>query len=262
MTARRTTRNPVAALLAGLVILGAAGEAAAAGEAIRLRYKEGDVSGTSAILDPSTREQIGIIEYRQRIRKDGTLYLERTAFYADGSSDGGWAEARAGDRLEALRGEIASRDPDGRIRVEVLIDVVQGRIQGRWRNDDGSLESSDDTGDLPPGTYWGPLIFLVVKNFEANAEDGRLEVHTVQATPKPRAFDLEIVDKGHETIRLFQRGLEVNRRDLQPTLNWAVDPLLQFFTPTNSFFLLKGPPPGLARFDGVRDYRKQRILIE
>jgi hypothetical protein len=43
----------------------------------------------------------------------------------------------------------------------------------------------DERGEVPPGTYFGPLINLVVKNFDANAEGGRLVFHTIVPTQVP-----------------------------------------------------------------------------
>src|SRR2546428_12726487 len=36
------------------------------------------------------------------------------------------------------------------------------------------------------------LIFIVLKNFDANAEDGRLVFRTVAPTPRPRVFCMEL----------------------------------------------------------------------
>ena len=35
-------------------------------------------------------------------------------------------------------------------------------------------QTYDEKVNLPAGTYWGPLIFIVVKNFDQNASDGQL----------------------------------------------------------------------------------------
>src|SRR5262249_1272673 len=65
-----------------------------------------------------------------------------------------------------------TRDASGVATVELMIDVPGQRIRGSWRTG-AERKTIDEHRDLSSGTYWGPLIFLVLKNFEANAKDGR-----------------------------------------------------------------------------------------
>ena len=121
-------------------------------------------------------------------------------------------------------------------------------------------QTYDERVELPPGTYWGPLIFLVIKNFEPNATDGRLAFRTVVATPKPRVFDMEVVQQDQSRVRGGK--VDVVRYALSPTVNWLIDPVIRMFVPETNFFVQPGAPPGLARFDGPRNFAGQKIRIE
>src|SRR5204863_47054 len=80
---------------------------------------------------------------------------------------------------------------------------------------------------LPKGTYWGPLIFIVLKNFDANAEDGRLVFRTVAPTPRPRALDLKLARGPRTVLERTGARLATRRFELEPTIHWTVDPLLR-----------------------------------
>jgi hypothetical protein len=49
---------------------------------------------------------------------------------------------------------------------------------------------------------------------------------------------------------------------LRPTINFIVDPILQWLVPDTQFFVSPGTPPALARFAGPRNYAGQKIRIE
>jgi len=251
----------LASLSAALLVLGA-GEAHARdpGDPIVLQFEEGDVGGLQTVFSDGTERPIGTVEYRQR-REGELLHTRRVARFADGSSDEDLAIARIVDgRLEAVRGHQIMRDAQGEKTVEVVIDVDGGRVRGRWGPPD-DRQSMDESVELPAGTYWGPLVFIVLKNFEANAEDGRLVFHTVAPTPKPRRLDLELV--AGEAVTLQRPGIAVKaeRYQLRPTLHWIIDPLLALLVPDTSFWTMPGEPPGLALFEGPRNFGRERIVL-
>ena len=95
----------------------------------------------------------------------------------------------------------------------MTIDVAGGRITGFSGLGD-ERQTYDERVELPPGTYWGPLIFIVIKNFEQNAADGRLVFRTVVATPKPRVFDMELLRQDGSTLGVRR---ENRRRALRPS---------------------------------------------
>ena len=41
-----------------------------------------------------------------------------------------------------------------------------------------------------------------------------------------------------------------------------IDPAIRMLTPETNFFVLPGAPPGLARFEGPRNFAGQKIRIE
>src|SRR5207249_9661872 len=91
------------------------------------------------------------------------------------------------------------RDRGGEATVEISIGVAAGRLQGAWgRGPD--RHTVDRRLALPRGTYWGPLIFLVVKNFDANAEGDRVVFRTIAPSPRPVVLDLELVRGGHSRL--------------------------------------------------------------
>ena len=250
-----------AALAVGaLVLLAATAAARAAGDAIKVVYDEGDVAGFSAIYGTDGRTPIGFIEYHQKRRGD-VLSSIRVARYRDGSSDEDRAEARVDGTLVALRGRSIIRDAGGDATVDLQIDVAGGRITGSVGRGN-ERENVDEKVALPPATYWGPLIFIALKNFEANAEEGRLVFHTVAPTPRPRMLDLALVRVGPEPVERPGATVNAVRFDLQPTIHWLVDPVIQRVAPRARFFVLPGEPPALARFSGPRNYGGQEIRIE
>jgi hypothetical protein len=230
------------------------------GEPIRIVWGEGDVAGTTSILSPDGEKEIGFIEYHQR-RTGDILAAVRVARFADGSSDEDQVQARIGTTLEALNGRSILRDTSGKVTVDISIDVAGGRINGFTQTGDDK-ETFDYRVDLPAGTYWGPLIFLVLKNFDQNATDGRLVFHTVAPTPKPRAIDLELIREGSTSLQRPGGRLDVVRFVMRPTINWLIDPIIQRIAPETSFFVCPGEPPGLARFEGPRNYTGQEVRLE
>lgn len=249
-------------LLALLPLLwaGSGPEDHSAGEPIRMAWNEGDLAGMASIMDPESEERIGFVVYRQTVR-DGILSTVRVTRYLDGSSEEDHARARVGRYLESLGGRSVIRDRDGSPVVDLTIDVVENRIRGSWTNG-GSRVEYDEEAQLTPGTYWGPLIFIVIKNFDANASDGRLVFRAVVPTPKPRLLDLELVDRGPVALRRLGTELDTVRIELRPTVHWMIDPLIRLFVPSGNFLLTDSEPPGLARFSGPRNFERQEIVIE
>ncbi len=230
------------------------------GDPIRLAWIEGDVAGMSSIFSPDGKTTIGFVEFRQHRRGD-VLEIVRIARFGDGSSDEDRVEAQIGETLRALRGGSVIRNAKGVATVDMTIDVDGGRITGFSGLGD-KRQTYDERVELPPDTYWGPLIFIVIKNFEQNTADGRLTFRTVIATPKPRVIDMEIVRQDQSSIRRRGGKIEVVRFALRPTVNWLVDPIIRLFAPETNFLVQLGAPPGLARFDGPRNYAAQKIRIE
>jgi hypothetical protein len=241
---------------------GAADSAAGrdAGDPIRLAWVEGDVAGMTSILSPDGKSTIGFVDYHQRRRGD-VLEAVRIARFSDGSSDEDRVEARIGQTLQTLRGRSVIRNAKGVATVDITIDVAGGRITG-FSGLGKERQTYDERVELPPGTYWGPLIFVVIKNFEQNATDGRLVFRTVVATPKPRVFDMELLRQEHSSFRRGGGNVDVVRFALRPTVNLLIDPIIHMFTPETHFLVRAGAPPGLARFDGPRNYAEQKIRIE
>ena len=231
-----------------------------AGDPIRLAWVEGDVAGMTSILSPDGTSTIGFVDYHQR-RHGDVLEAVRIARFSDGSSDEDRAEAKIGETLQTLRGRSVIRNAKGVATVDITIDVAGGHITGFSGLGD-ERQTYDERVDLPPGTYWGPLIFIVIKNFEQNAADGRLVFRTVVATPKPRVLDMELVRQDQSSIRRPGGKIDVVRFALRPTVNWLIDPIIRMFAPETNFFVRPGAPPGLARFDGPRNYAGQKIRIE
>jgi hypothetical protein len=252
----------LATLLAGIagLVLPATAFARAPGDPIRLVWSEGDVAGMTTIHGPGGEEPIGFIEYHQT-RTNDHLSSVRVARFRDGSSDEDSAEARVTDTLEAISGRSIVRDTDGTPLVDMRIDVAAGRIQATWGRD-RDRHTMDEAVDLPLGTYWGPLVFIVLKNFDANAEEGRLVFRTVAPTPRPMVLDMEL-SRGEDTT-LQRTGLRVAAKTfrLQPTIHWLIDPIVRLFAPRATFWMLPGDPPALARFIGPRNYGRQEIVIE
>ena len=247
----------VAALLPGMAI---AADVRAPGDAIRLAWREGDVAGHTAILAPADgATTIGVVEYQQHVDGD-VLEATRVSRFADGSADEDVATARIAGVLEAMAGRSIVRAPNGRPVVDVRIDVRGGRLTGFFE-DGGRRREVDETVALPPGTYWGPLVFLVVKNFAANATDGRVRFQTVVPTPQPRVLTMELVRHGVRRLTRMGTTLDVEEYQLRPTLGWLVDPIVQRLVPTTTFLVEPTRPPSLAEYAGPRNYTGQEIRL-
>jgi hypothetical protein len=230
------------------------------GEPIRLVWIEGDVAGQTPIYGPDRGKPIGLVEYHQHRRGD-ELETTRVARFADGSSDEDTAVARVGRTLVALRGRSIIRDRRGETVVDVKIDVPGGRITGFY-DDDGTRRDVNIAERLESGTYWGPLIFIVAKNFDTNVEDGRVRFQTVVPTPKPRILTMEIADLGAKRLERMGRAVSVETYALRPTLGWVIDPIVHRLVPSTEFLVEPGDPPSLARYAGPRNYQGQEIVLE
>jgi hypothetical protein len=255
---RRAAAPAACALLVWLSPVGASGRSP--GEPIVLAFDEGDLTGVQTVWDARGERAIGHVEYRQ-VRRGDVLETLRVARFEDGSSDEDLAVARvAGRRLEALWGRSVQRDETGFAVVDLEIDVGGDRLRGSWGPRD-ERRTFDEAASLPPDTYWGPLVFLVLKNFAANAEEERVVFRTVAPTPSPRVFDLELERDGGGELARAGGPLAAERFTLRPSLHWLLDPLIGLLIPDTRFWTLPGEPPGLALFEGPRNYRRQRIVL-
>jgi hypothetical protein len=258
MTTLRTITR-VALLGLAVLVLGARPVGAReAGSGITLAWTEGDVAGQTAIADENGKT-VGVVLYRQRLRGD-VLECTRVSRFQDGSSDEDTAVARVNRTLIALRGRSIIRNQQGKPIVDLTIDVAGGRITGFY--DDGSRHQVDERTTLEPDTYWGPLIFMVVKNFEANADDDRVVFKTIAPTPKPRVLTMELVHTGRTRIRRMGDDVSVERFTLRPTFGWLVDPIIHRMVPSTEFLIEAGAPPSLARYAGPRNYDGQEIVLQ
>lgn len=249
-------------LFAAMVVVLGAGAASGREDTdpIKLRWIEGDVGGLTPILSPDGRQTIGMVEFEQ-FRQGDRLQLRRVARFLDGSSDEDEVEARVGDVLTAVRGRSIIRDKKGTPTVDLTIDVAGGRVTG-FSGLGKDREEYDEKGDIPAATYWGPLIFVVLKNFDANTTDDKLVFHTLVATPKPRQIDMEVTREASTTVRRPGGQVKAGRFVLRPTVNWLLDPIIQRLAPATTFFIHPGKPPALARFDGPRNYAGQKIRLQ
>jgi|SRR5579862_2292206 len=259
---RRLTRLGVVPLvLAAAAALGAdSGVGRKAGDPIQLAWMEGDVAGFTGIHSPDGKSTIGFVQYRQH-RHGDILEVVRIARFGDGSSDEDHVKAHVGKDLRTIGGHTIIRNEKGIPTVDLTIDVVNGRITGFSGTGD-KRETYDEHVELPPGTYFGPLIAIVLKNFDRNADGDQLVFHTVVATPKPRALNMQLVRK--ETTTLRRRGGRIESVDfeLRPTVNTLIDPIVQAIAPETNFFILQGAPPAIVRFEGPRNFQGQKIRIE
>ncbi len=227
---------------------------------IRLAYIEGDLAGLSSILSEDGKTVIGMIDYRQHLRGD-VLEIVRIARFADGSSDEDEVRAHVGKTLRTIGGRSIIRNTKGVATVDIRIDVAKGRITG-FSGLGKERKDYDQESSLSPATYWGPLIAILLKNFDKNAVDGQLRFHTVVATPKPRALHMELVRKEKTSLTRAGSRVPAQRFSLSPSINPLIDPLLRMVVPKTDFFLQAGHPPALARFAGPRNYADQKIRIE
>lgn len=246
------------AVAATLALAAEAAAARAAGTPITLAWMEGDVAGQTPIQGEGGRT-IGVVVYHQRRRGD-VLECTRVSRFADGSSDEDTAVARVNRTLVALRGRSIIRNRQGHPIVDIAIDVAGGRVSGFY--DDGTRHDVDEQTTLAPDTYWGPLIFMVVKNFDANADDDRVVFDTVAPTPKPRALKMELVRTGRTHVDRMGEDVPVERFTLRPTFGWLLDPIIHRLVPTTEFLVQPGAPPALARYAGPRNYEGQEIVLQ
>jgi hypothetical protein len=180
------------------------------GDPIRLQWIEGDLAGFTPILSQDGKQTIGFIEYHQH-REGDRLEAVRVARFSDGSSDEDQVEARIGKTLEAVRGRSIIRDTNGVATVDITIDVAKGHIKG-FSGLGKDREEYDEKVELPAGTYWGPLIFMVVKNFAQNSTDDRgvsqRRADAKTARLRPRAGPRRQLGRG-------SAGREAGRREVR-----------------------------------------------
>jgi len=227
---------------------------------IALTYIEGDLAGATTIWSPDGKRIIGYIDYRQH-RQGERMHITRIAHFADGSSDEDQVDVKVGASLESIGGHSIIRDTRGKPMVDLKVDVAGKHVSGFYL-DKGKREAVDEDVDIGPGTYWGPLFNLVLKNFEANAKDGKVVFQSILPTPKPRVIDMEITREGKATVRRPGGTIDTTTYTLLPTVNFLIDPILQRLVPKTEFFVDSGTPPGLARFDGPRNYAGQLMRLQ
>jgi hypothetical protein len=258
-----TSLVPLALLLtaAGAALAAAPAVARTPGQPIRLAWIEGDVAGLTPVRAADGKAVIGAVEYHQH-REGERLTAVRVARFDDGSSDEDDVEAHVGgDLLETVRGRFVVRDAHGTPTVDLSVDVAGGHITGTVGSGTAA-RAVDRRESLPPGTYFGPLVFIVLKNFDANAENGRLRFRTVEPTPMPRVFDLEIRRDDATDVTRPGGAITAVRYRLVPTVNGAIDPLIRLIAPTTEFLMEAGTPPALVGFAGPRNYAGQEIRLE
>lgn len=229
-------------------------------EPIKLTYLEGDYAGATTIWSEDGKRILGFVAYRQH-RQGERLHIERVAHFRDGSSDEDVVDVQVGDRLRAIGGRSIIRDTRGKPTVDLRIDVAKKRLSGFYI-DDGRRQEIDDEVDIGPGTYWGPLYMLVVKNFAANAADGKVVLQSIVPTPKPRVIDMEFAHEGSATVRRVGGSIKGDRITLLPVVNVLIDPILQRLVSKTEFLVSPGEPPSLARFSGPRNYAGQLMRLE
>ncbi len=205
-------------------------------------------------------DSLGVVEYVQH-RKGDILEAKRVAYFADGSSDEDSVEAKVGKTLRAVRGHSIIRDTSGRTTVDMRIDVAKGVVTGFYGLDKDRKEF-DEHGDIPQGTYFGPPINLVLKNFDANAERGRLVFHTIVPTPGPRQLDMEVIRQDPKDVPRPGHDIQAVGFMMRPTVNPILNPIVHMIAPETHFFLTPTQPPALGRFEGPRNYAGQSIRIE
>jgi hypothetical protein len=237
-----------------------AAESRGEAQPIRLAYVEGDLAGMSSILSEDGKTVIGMIDYRQHLRGD-ILEIVRVARFADGSSDEDQVRAHVGKTLRTIGGRSIIRDTKGVTTVDLKIDIAKGRITG-FSGLGKDRKDYDQEAEVSPATYWGPLVGILLKNFDKNAVDGKLRFHTVVATPKPRAFHMELAREEKTSLTRVGSKFQAQRFSLSPSINVLLDPLLKMVVPKTDFFMQAGHPPALARFAGPRNYADQKIRIE
>ena len=247
-------------LLALLALLSALPARAVESQPIALTYLEGDYAGTTTIWSEDGKRIVGFIAYSQH-RKGDRLHIQRVAHFRDGSSDEDTAEVQVGDHLRAVGGRSIIRDTKGKPIVDLRIDVAARHLSGFYL-DEGKRQEVNEDVEIGPATYWGPMYNLVVKNFAANAADGKVVVQSVVTTPKPRIIDMEFQRDGNATVQRTGGSIKADRITLLPTVNFLIDPILQRLVPKTEFLVAPGEPPSLARFDGPRNYAGQMIRLE
>lgn len=226
----------------------------------QLRWREGDLAGLTWIVSPDGRKVIGVVELHQYFEKD-VLRIRRVARFFDGSSDEDQLEVRSGKTLETIGGRMIIRDTKARPTVDLTIDIAGDRIHG-FSGLGKEREEYDEKVELSSATYWGPLVFVLVKSFEQNASENRLVFQTVVATPKPRVLDMELLRQDKAQIRLRGTTIPATKYVLRPTINPVIDPIVRMFAPDTFFFVQDGKPPSWVRFEGPRNYAGQKIRIE
>lgn len=246
--------------LALVVALPAATARADTSIPIKLIYTEGDYAGTTTIWSEDGKRMLGFIAYRQH-RTGDILHIERVAHFRDGSRDEDAVDAQVGAQLRAIGGHSVIRDTRGKPMVDLRIDVAQRHLSGFYV-DKGKRETVDEQVDITAATYWGPLYQLVVKNFAANAVDGKVVVQSVVTTPKPRLLDMEFSRDGDARVTHPGGSLQAHRITLLPTVNFLVDPILQRLVPKTEFLVAEGDPPLLAQFTGPRNFAGQIIRLQ
>ena len=68
--------------------------------------------------------------------------------------------------------------------------------------------------------------------------------------------------KGTTVVRRVGERIDGVNFLLRPTVNFLVDPIIQAIAPETKFVVEPGAPPALARFEGPRNYARQKIRIE
>ena len=215
------------------------------GDPVRLTWMEGDIAGMSTIYDPTGDTPIGSVEYHQRRRGDTLSTVSKRYSQEIQTPENGYG-------LDWLTRQRANR----------LIGITNGVDCEVWDpQTDAEIPAHYSTNfQTAAGTF--TLVFLVLKNFDANAEDGRVVFRTVAPIPRPMVINMELRRVQKAAVDRLGTHFDTVQYELRPTIHWSVDPIVHMVAPTARFWLVGGEPPALARFSGPRNFGRQGIVLQ
>jgi hypothetical protein len=166
-------------------------------EPIAVRYPEGLLHGFLALrtLQGKTLAYGDLIQFAKGDQvtsrvifrfKDGSVHDETTVFSQD-------------KHFHVLTDHLVQKGPVFKDPLDVLIDASTGSVTIRSTDSHGKESVSDEHIDLPEDLANG-LIFVLLKNLEANAENPKVAM--LATTPKARLVKLAISRQGLEPFKV------------------------------------------------------------
>ncbi len=217
-------------------------------EPVRVRFKEGLVHGF-LVLSTLAGERLADGDLIQTV--NGDRVTSRLVFrFKDGSLHDETAVFSQRGTFRLISDHLVQRGKAFAREIEVSIDARGGRVEVRYKDDEGKEKTEREKLDLPPDLANGAILTLL-KNLPPGT--ARTNVSFLAATPKPRVVKLEITSAGEEGFSTGGEGRKAARYKVHVDIGGitgVVANLLGKQPEDSTVWILGGEAPAFVKSEG------------